>query len=393
MKLQDLQIRSKSLVEAREALKAEFTQFQGSVQGREMTDAEKAKFDGIIAKLDANEREIKENNLLIDCKTREQSAEQKSKNQQLREFFLANKGGKADGILHREITSSVITSGDTNNMVTAGAIPLTIGDVQLPLEEKTIYGALPGLNIQYGVKGDMQWPVCLTAVECEEVGETAALSDVDIDWSKVTATPKRVGITIKVSYEAVDDADFDLIGFVQGQLAMAEARYINHKMFSQETFSGNKGPWNGLTQTAFAASTPTYRELLAGIAAVEGEGAAIDNLAFVMSSALFWTLKGTPKDAGSGLMVIDDNNCIAGIPVYKSEQVNYKTVSGARTKDTKEHVLVGNMSYFALNQHGEQRFVVDGVTLAGNGEYKFVLNTRWSMTTLETKAFKSYKTA
>lgn len=54
----------------------------------------------------------------------------------------------------------------------------------------------------------------------------------------------------------------------------------------------------------------------------------------------------TPRDAGSGLMIIE-NDKIAGVPVFCTNYIN---------NDGGIHVGLGVWSYQALGQFGEQRF-------------------------------------
>jgi hypothetical protein len=51
---------------------------------------------------------------------------------------------------------------------------------------------------------------------------------------------------------------------------------------------------------------------------------------------------------------------------------------------TKKYIGIGYFEWFALQQHGAVRMVVDPVTLADKGVTRVILNTAWSMTDLST---------
>jgi hypothetical protein len=48
----------------------------------------------------------------------------------------------------------------------------------------------------------------------------------------------------------------------------------------------------------------------------------------------------------------------------------------------KKYIAFGYFEWFALQQHGQVRMVVDPVTLADKGVTRVILNTAWSMTDL-----------
>lgn len=304
-----------------------------------------------------------------------------NKNQMLREAIRGAKQGKS-----REVTLGIINEGDTNNITSSGAVALTINDILPNLEKGLIWGSV-GMKVQTGVKGNILWPYSTSSVEVEEVGETVALTDKDIDFDKINAVPYRSGITIAVSNEAIDDAEFDLLAYIQTQMTLAVQRYLNKKTFSFANFTGLKGPFAGKTkQTAMNLS---YSALKAGKAAIAATGVKMDGFAYVVSAAGRALLETTPKDAGSGRFIME-NGTIDGDPVFETEYINTKTDG---TQDSTEHLGMGVFSYLAANQHGQVRLVVDPYSMAAKGMVKITLNTRWSETTLREQAFAIYALA
>lgn len=344
-------------------------------EAREMNDAEKAEKKELLREFE-----------VLDMKIAASKAVQPvdnvaDKNAQLREALRGVRNGH-----EREISLSILTSGDKNNITSSGAINLTINDILPNLEKGLIWGAV-GMKVQTGVHGNILWPYSTSNVEVAEVGETVALNDTDIDFEKIVAVPYRSGISIKISNEAIDDAAFDLLGYVQDQFTLAVQRYLNKKTFSHANFTGLKGPFAG--QVESTAMTLSYSALKAAKAAIAATGVNMNGFAYIVSAAGKAMLETTPKDAGSGRFICE-NGTVDGDPVFVTEYINTKTDG---TQDTTEHIGMGVFSYLAANQHGDARLVVDPYTLAANNEIKVTLNTRWSETILRSEAFACYELA
>jgi len=350
-------------------------------QVRELTDAQKQEaaqlereYKNISRQLEVEVREAQ-------LKALEQPAPKKSVGEQLREIAK-------DAIEHkqaREISLSVLTEGDKNNIVSAGAQATTIFGL-LPLLEKGLIWNQVGMKVQTGVTGNLLWPYATTNVEVEERTEAAALNDKDIDFDNKTAVPYGSGITIKVTNEAIDEATFDLASFVQTQMGLAVMRYLNKKTFSPANWTGLVGPFKNATPAELVVSYKNIKEQKALIAAT---GVDMSGFAYVCDNKTRALLETTPKANGQGGFIME-NGKIDGDPVYVTEYINTKADG---TQETGEYRLeMGCWNYLAANQHGEVRFTIDPLTLASSNETKFVLHTKWSLTNLAlADAFKIFK--
>ena len=350
-------------------------------QVRELTDAQKQE----VAQL---EREYKNISRQLEVEVREaqlkaleKPAPNKSVGEQLREIAK-------DAIEHkqaREISLSVLTEGDKNNIVSAGAQETTIFGL-LPLLEKGLIWNQVGMKVQTGVTGNLLWPYATTNVEVEERTEAAALNDKDINFDNKTAVPYGSGITIKVTNEAIDEATFDLASFVQTQMGLAVMRYLNKKTFSPANWSGLAGPFKNASPAELVVSYKNIKEQKALIAAT---GVDMSGFAYVCDNKTRALLETTPKANGQGGFIME-NGKIDGDPVYVTEYINTKADG---TQETGEYRLeMGCWNYLAANQHGEVRFTIDPLTLASSNETKFVLHTKWSLTNLAlADAFKIFK--
>lgn len=325
---------------------------------------------------------------------REEKAPVATPNEHLRAAIKAVRSRQLDGDFQlradsqNTITSSVIASGDLNNMATAG-IPLTIKDLVNPLEMGLIYDKL-GIQVATGVKGNIQWPVLDTAAEVSVGGELDNAADKTLDFSKITATPVKLGISISVSNEAINDEAFDLVGCITSQMNKAVGRVLNQRVLALAAPSAKAnfaGPLvaiatatgsTGLAKqkVAFAtAGTPTYKELKAMKGKVLGTGAQMAGFCYVMDAAMFSQLEATPKDAGSGRFVIEGGK-IDGDLVFLTGDTAYAG-----------KVVAGCFGYVALNQHGETHFIVDPYTQAKKNVTVFTLNGDWSLTTIKNVPF------
>lgn len=313
----------------------------------------------------------------------------------IREAVTSRKG--LDVALRREAGVQELAS------VQDSLVPLTINDVLQPLEMGLIYDKV-GIRLQTGLAGDYVWPV-LGSVEAEVAGESIALSDQTLDLSEVKPTPRRVGISIKVSYQTVTQTRGVILDLIRQQMPLAVARTLNRMLFSHEKFTGDLyGPFKDAEVTAgFAGQVPTYAELLAMKGQVYGKGITGGTFCYVMTEGMKATLEATPRDAGSGLMIVE-NDRIAGYPVFCTEFINYgaasETASGSglytgknATKSTEEYIGAGVWAYEVLGQFGDFRFVTDPYSLASKDQVKFTLNSDWSATCLRKEAFVLKKCA
>lgn len=277
----------------------------------------------------------------------------------------------------RDITLSVLSEGDTNNITSAGAIAKKVFDL-LPLLEKGLIWDKVGLQIQTGVKGELLWPYATTNVEVDEADEEAELSDKDINFSNKTATPHRSGISILVTNEAIDDATFDLVNFVQTQMGLAVLRYLNKKTFSTANWTGLAGPFKNVTPSAIDC---TYKNIKMKKAAIAKTGVDMSSFAYVCDATTKALLESTPKANGQGGMICE-NGMIDGDPVYVTEYINAKA-DGTYYSD-KYYLAMGCWAYLAANQHGEVRLLVDPYSAKKKNATEITLNTRWSLTNLAT---------
>ena len=371
----------KKIDELKESLREKADRLGELAQVRELTDAQKEEVATLEREYKTISRQLEVEVREAQIKSLEKPAPVMTMSEQLREIAQdALHSGKS-----REITLGILTPGDKNNITSAGAQATTIFGL-LPLLEKGLIWNQVGMKVQTGVTGNLLWPYATTNVEVEERAEKGSLTDKDIDFANKTAVPQSSGITIKVTNEAIDEATFDLAGFVQTQMALSVLRYLNKKTFSPANWTGLVGPFKNANPEQIVVSYRAIKEAKANIAAT---GVDMSGFAYVVSNATKALLETTPKAVGQGGFIME-NGKIDGDPVYVTEYINTK-LDG--TQETGKYLLeMGCWNYLAANQHGEVRFTIDPLTLASSNETKFVLHTKWSLTNLAlADAFKIFE--
>ena len=345
---------------------------------RNFTEDEQREWDNLSRESELNTREI------TSQMTSEELAKHRevvSKGEQLREYFKQVRQGKAD----REITLFPASLGSTSNVTASGAISLSIHEMIPTLHEGLDLPA--SLRIVTGVTGDEIWPVSLNDVEMEEVEEVASLNDQVLDFGNIKPTQRRVGLTVPVSNMAIDNAAFDLLAFVQTKFTLALRIYLAKKIYSQASWTGNKGPFSGLTKAGdIEIGANAYKNILKAVAKFSDKGFFEGDVVIVMDRETEAELKATPLIAGAaGGFVVQNGRC-AGYPYVVTHYLN-TTLDGNNKliPTTKKYIGFGYFEWFALQQHNDVRMITDIYTGAKKGVVQITLNTAWSMTDLSKK--------
>lgn len=310
--------------------------------------------------------------------------------------ITAERAALAKGSSFRELIKSVSDSGNkreillypsganvNGNITASGAIELSIHEMIPTLHEGL---DLPkSLKIVTGVTGNEIWPVSVNDVEMEEVGEVEALNDQVLNFANITPQQHPVGLKVPVSNMAIDNAAFDLMGFVQAKFDIALRKYLAKKIYSQAQWPGNKGPFAGLASSGtINLGNNAYKSILKAVAAFSDKGFFEGDVVIIMDRETEAELKATPMLAGAAAgFVVQDGKC-AGYPYVVTHYINTKLASDNKSLEptTDKFIGIGYFEWFALQQHGQVRMVVDPVTLADRGVTRVILRTAWSMTDL-----------
>lgn len=385
------------LREARNKANEKLGDLYMNAKNRELTAEEKIEEMNLTRELNQLDEQMKFLNRENDNAKAQAEASKANKAKAFRELLKDVRNGKAD----REILLRPASPGDTNTIEASGAINLSIHEMIPTLHEGL--GLPAGLGVVTGVTGNEIWPVSINDVEMEEVGEIEALTDQVLNFAQITPTVRRVGLTVPVSNMAIDNAAFDLMAFVQTKFGIALREYIAKKIYSQAGWTGNKGPYSGMTAENIELGANAYKNILEAVAKFSNKGFFEGNVCIAMDRVTEAELMATPKIAGAaGGFVIENGKC-AGFPYVVSHFVNTTLNSAGKLVPTSDRFIeIGYWEWFALQQHGDVRLSIDATSqaVAKKNITAVTINTAWSMTDIsvyingadnESQAFGLYK--
>ena len=370
-------------------------------QERELTPEETKEYAAL-------EREMKRN--IEDAQTLNQEAQAQALvarqepdcNAELREFLRNAQPGKTFSIpMHKRAAVSYgsgVSGGLTHgtNEFVQGVDVVDLISTDRPDEDILTAAGVP---MTLGVTGNkIQWAFA-GGVEAVFANELAATTERTVDLDAQTPIQQRLTVRVRISQQALENTDFDLLGYVIKVVQDSIRHKINFAAasttkatntfyggFAQSAESGTYGGANYVagkqagTYTTF--SKDTAAEMIGKLSA---RNIKLTNTVFVMGGEDFWALKVTPFDAGSGIMLIGDDNRLLGIPVLVNNAINRATEKGAISG---HNIGLGNFSALPVMQHGNIRLSVDAgsATAASTDEVIVTINADFSMTVLKSLA-------
>lgn len=362
---------------------------------RELVNKYQANCDRISAIADTCEKEQRERN---EAETAEFNAlvrENQLLQMRMQSIALERMGDGANNVkeANRIIRENMAAGRQTQIMLmrdlvmvadaqAGGIVPVKVQDIIDPLVEGLILNKV-GLPMPTGLAGDYVWPT-YEAVEATIAGEGVALSDTEITMSKLTAAPQRIGIAIPVTRQTINQTEGIIEIIVKKLMPLAVAKLLNKILFSTTKVTNATtlaGPFVALvgSETEFRAE-PTFKDFNGLKAKVLATGVDGDNLCWVMTKAQKAIAEATPKDAGSGIMVCE-NDRIAGLPVFTTNYIG------------EGNIGLGDWRYQPMGLFGDMSFVVDPYSQARKDAVDFVLNVNYGTTTLQADAFALAKVA
>lgn len=262
------------------------------------------------------------------------------------------------------------------DVTTGGIVPVKMQDILDPLVEGLILDKV-GLPMPTGLAGDYIWPTYET-VEATIQGEGVALTDTEISMSKLTASPQRIGIAIPVTRQAINQTEGVVEMIVKKLMPLSVTMLLNKIMFSTTKVTSATtlvGPFVALASSPVEVSTePTFKDFNKVKAKVLATGVDGEHLCWVMTKAQKAIAEATPKDAGSGIMVCEDDH-IAGLPVFTTNYIG------------EGFIGLGDWRYQPMGLFGDISFIIDPYSQARKDAVDFVLNVNYGTTTLRTEAF------
>lgn len=366
-------------------------------ENRAFTAEENAQYDALMR--EDNRLHIEMQGML-DEKQLAQFREIKTKNQKLRELLkqcVANRESFSEELQVREVeertaanaTTVLKDAADGNtkaNLEAAGAVPLTIHEL---IDTKVAGLELPDdLRLLTGVIGNEIWPYAIDDVEFTVAGEVEQIGEQAINFAKLSASPERVAASIAVSNRAIDNAAFDLIGFVTYKFQKGLAKFNALHVYSHCAFSNAlKSPFASVQVEEIVADENIGKNIAKAVAEMWDKGFEGEP-EIVMDKEIETDLRFTkriPNSAGDST-VIEDGRCV-GYRYKVSPYINYALDGSTPKPDGNHYIGIGHWGYLAFEQHGEVRFTVDAQSaeVAKRNTTVLVLNTEYSLTELSSK--------
>ena len=378
-------------------------ELNNTIQTRELNDDEKASKKALEVEFENLNREI---SLAIQEKQAAAVAvaPKVNVNQELREFLKEAPKGKTFSI---PMTRESMSYGQQTGTGSAVIYPGTEGYVQ----GITVVDLIPtdrpdgdilltaGVPMTTGVVGNkIQWAFA-GGVEAVFANELAATTERVIDLDKQVPVQQRLTVRVRISNQSLENADYDLQGYIVRQVTDAIRQKINwaaasttkatevfYGPFAQSTETGTYGT-EGYVPGKQAGTYSTFTKDTAAemIGKIAARNLPLTNCVFVMGAEDFWKLKVTPFDAGSGIMLIGNDNRLLGIPVVVNNAINRATQKGAVSG---HNIGLGNFAFLPTMQHGNIRLSVDAnsAVASSTDEVITTINADFSMTVLKSAA-------
>ena len=349
------------------------------------TDEEAAKYDALMresAGLSAKAKAMASDAELRQIRSNEE------KGAKLREMLknCVQKRENATTILANAVTSGT-DQNENGNLDAGGLIPVTIREI---IDTKVAGIELPdSLRLVTGVTGTEIIPYSTNDVKFSVNGEVQKVGEQGLDFAKIQAAPQRVAASVAVSHRAIDNAAFDLLGFVTFKLQKGWAIFRALHVYAHGQYTLLESPFAKVNPVELTIDENIGKNLAKEIAKMydlgfEGDPEIIMDKVTEVDLAF---TKRIPNSAGDRT-VVEDGKCV-GYNYKVSPFIDYAiSAEGVATKDaTYRYIGIGHFGYLSEEQHGEFRFNVDAVSSANfdRGTVVLGVSTDYSLTELSSK--------
>lgn len=289
------------------------------------------------------------------------------------------------------ILANAVTEGaDQNtlgNLESGGLIPVTIAEI---IDTKVAGIELPDdLKLVLGVTGTEIIPYSTNDVQFSVEGEVTKVAEQSLNFANIKAAPQRVAASVPVSFRAIDNAAFDIIGFITYKFQKGWAMFRALHIYAHGSYTKLQSPFAQVTAETLTLDENIGKNLAKKVAEMydlgfEGEPE------FIMDKVTEVELKFTkliPGSTDSDRTVVENGLCV-GYKYKVSPYVDYSIgTSGKATKDADRYIAIGHFGYLQEQQHGEFRFNIDGTSQANfdRGTVAIGMTTDYSLTELSSK--------
>lgn len=348
------------------------------------TDEEAAKYDALVREssgLSARAKAMASDDELSRMRSNEDKAAK------LREMLkeCAQKRENATTILNNPVTSG----GDQNvngNLAAGGLIPLKINEI---IDTKVEGLELPSdLKMQMGVIGNEIWPFSTDDVKFTINGEVQKVSEQGLNFANIQAVLQRVAASVAVSHRAIDNAAFDIVGFINYKMQKGWAIFKALFTYAHGSFTKLQGPFAKVSVETIVNDENVGEKL--ALAAAELYDLGFEGIpTFIMDKVVETKMKFKKLIPGlTGDRTVVQDGQVVGYPLVVSRYIDFSIdENGEPSRDSDRYIGIGHWAYLAMQQHGEFRFNVDGVSSANfdRGTVVVGVSTDFSLTELSSK--------
>jgi HK97 family phage major capsid protein len=187
------------------------------------------------------------------------------------------------------------------------------------LRARIIVGQL-GATVLDGLIGDQDIPRQVTSSSAQWVGEDASLSETDASFDDVTLSPKTVGAVTSYSRRTLINSLPAIENIVRNDLASVIANEIDKQaMLGTGAGSTPTGIVSATGVTSLTLATPTWAQVLAFPAAVQGRNADVGTMAWAMAPDAVAKLRSTVRVATTdSVMLMESSTRLGDFPVAVS---------------------------------------------------------------------------
>ena len=328
-------------------------------ENREFTSEEAIQYDALVREsgsLSARAKAMASDEELKNIRSNEE------KGKQLREMIKKcyNERTAANTVLANIDTDGGNTSA---NLEAGGLIPVRIQEI---IDTKVAGLELPdSLKMVMGVTGTDIVPYSTNDVKFTVEGEVSQVGEQPLNFANAKATPQRVAASVPVSYRAIDNAAFDIIGFITYKFQKGWAMFRALHVYAHGDYTKLQSPFAQVAVEELTLDENIGKNLAIKIAEMydlgfEGDPELIMDKVTEVNLSFQRRIPGQIGDK----TVIEDGKCL-GFNYKVSPYIDYKIASnGVATPDTGRFIGIGHFGYLQEQQHGEFRFNIDGTSQA-----------------------------
>ena len=249
----------KALIEKRNSIVEEINKMfeKAETEVRALSDDEQATFESKTAELKALDKTIQNAKDVRSLGTMDVPAEKRK---------AVEKDEKVEDVEARAFETLIRESRATGEMKigeNGAVIPTTIAN--RILEKVKQLAPLYELATKFNVKGKLDFPVATKEISTAYATEFTALTSSTVGFEKRTLDGFLVGALSKVSVSLINNAQFDIVGYVVNKVAESIALFLEKEIISGAGTTAMTGVLTDtlVTKVETAADIPTADEFIA----------------------------------------------------------------------------------------------------------------------------------